>query len=72
MPPSYHNWAPWIGPHTRQSTVVLNTEHDKLQAPKMTTDVDDQMSSDGDDMQVTEERLADELLNLKVSLKKVK
>lgn len=38
----------------------------------MTTDFDDQMSSDGDDMQVTEERLADELLNLKVSSKKVK
>lgn len=59
VPPSYHHWSPWIGPQTRRSNVVLNTEFEKIQTPKMT--------HDSDDLQMTEERLADELLNLKVN-----
>lgn len=59
MPPSYHHWSPWIGPQTRRSDVVLSTECEKIQAPKI--------SNDGDDRQMTEEQLADELLNLKVN-----
>ena len=61
VPPTYHNWAPWIGPQTRQSNVVLNTEFEKVQEPKKPS------SGDPDDQQITEERLTDELLNLKVN-----
>ncbi|KAK7143946.1 hypothetical protein R3I93_014952 [Phoxinus phoxinus] len=25
--PSYHYWAPWIGPNTRREDTVLNTEY---------------------------------------------
>ncbi|XDV21834.1 hypothetical protein PO909_026854 [Leuciscus waleckii] len=55
--PSYDSWAPWIGPNTRNSDIVLNTEHTKLQKTK---------SCDVPDLDVTEERLGDELFNLKV------
>ncbi|XP_059400742.1 uncharacterized protein LOC132132395 [Carassius carassius] len=55
--PSYDSWAPWIGPNTRNSDIVLNTEHAKLQKKK---------SCDVPDLDVTEERLGDELFNLKV------
>ncbi|XP_026060080.1 uncharacterized protein LOC113044317 isoform X3 [Carassius auratus] len=55
--PSYDCWAPWIGPNTRKSDIVLNTEHAKLQKTK---------SCDVPDLDVTEERLGDELFNLKV------
>ncbi|XP_077096666.1 uncharacterized protein LOC143748537 [Siphateles boraxobius] len=61
--PSYHNWSPWIGPKTRESAMVLNTESAKVKS-----------SNDGSDIDVpfTEERLGDELLHLKVfDLKKL-
>ncbi|XP_058628752.1 uncharacterized protein LOC131538714 isoform X2 [Onychostoma macrolepis] len=61
--PSYHNWSPWIGPKTRESAMVLNTESAKVQS-----------STDGSDIDVpfTEERLGDELLHLKIQdLKKL-
>ncbi|XP_056453234.1 uncharacterized protein LOC130387964 [Gadus chalcogrammus] len=61
VPPSYHHWAPWIGPHTRRSNSVLNTEFEKLQSPK--ADGDDNFN---DDEKMHEERLTDELVNLKV------
>ena len=61
VPLSYHHWSPWIGPQTRRSTVVLNTEYQKIQPPKMSSD-------ESDDQLITEERLADEILNLKVIL----
>ncbi|XP_034082923.1 uncharacterized protein LOC117553203 isoform X4 [Gymnodraco acuticeps] len=54
--PSYQNWAPWIGQHTRQSDIVFNTEYAKIHVPDVSTDADER---------VTEERLADEVLNLK-------
>ncbi|XP_051816802.1 uncharacterized protein LOC110966392 isoform X2 [Acanthochromis polyacanthus] len=60
VPPSYHHWAPWIGPHTRRSNSVLNTEFEKMQAPKTPN------SRDDDDEMINEERLTDELVNLKV------
>uniref|UniRef100_A0A8D0DEX6 HMG domain-containing protein n=1 Tax=Sander lucioperca TaxID=283035 RepID=A0A8D0DEX6_SANLU len=44
--PSYHHWAPWIGPHTRKSNKVH---------PKEQTEID-----------ITEDRLLDEVSNLKV------
>ncbi|XP_034082898.1 uncharacterized protein LOC117553198 isoform X1 [Gymnodraco acuticeps] len=54
--PSFHKWAPWIGPRTRSSKCVLNTEFSKVK------------KSDADqvDIDVTEERLSTELTNLKV------
>ncbi|XP_053289770.1 uncharacterized protein LOC128450385, partial [Pleuronectes platessa] len=60
-PVVYNHWAPWIGPHTRRSNSVLNTEFEKLQSPK--TDGDDNFN---DDEKMNEERLTDELVNLKV------
>ncbi|XP_056445989.1 uncharacterized protein LOC130382337 [Gadus chalcogrammus] len=63
VPPSYHHWAPWIGPHTRRSNSVLNTEFEKLQSPK--ADGDDNFN---DDEKMNEERLTDELVNLKVNV----
>ncbi|XDV11852.1 hypothetical protein PO909_000657 [Leuciscus waleckii] len=56
--PTYHHWAPWIGPYTRKSNKVLNTEHEKVHTtrhPKEQTETD-----------VTEDRLLDEVSNLKV------
>ncbi|XP_030231361.1 uncharacterized protein LOC115557583 isoform X3 [Gadus morhua] len=61
VPPSYHHWAPWIGPHTRRSNSVLNTEFEKLQSPKADGD-----ANFNDDEKMNEERLTDELVNLKV------
>ncbi|KAJ4945767.1 hypothetical protein JOQ06_023445 [Pogonophryne albipinna] len=55
--PSYQNWAPWIGQHTRQSDIVFNTEYAKIHVPDVSTDADER---------VTEERLVDEVLNLKI------
>ncbi|KAK0135142.1 HMG domain-containing protein 3 [Merluccius polli] len=57
--PSYHHWAPWIGPQTRCSAHVLNTEFEKLHTPKL-------LSTEADDQLITEERLVDKVLNLKV------
>ncbi|KAI7789432.1 putative HMG domain-containing protein 3-like [Triplophysa rosa] len=57
--PSYEKWAPWIGPRTRASKQVLNTEYAKLKA---TTSVAEQA-----DIDITEERLSSELMNLKGS-----
>lgn len=57
--PTYHHWAPGIGPHTRKSNKVLNTEHEKIHStrhPKEQTEID-----------VTEDRLLDEVSNLKVN-----
>ncbi|KAI4830463.1 hypothetical protein KUCAC02_002093 [Chaenocephalus aceratus] len=54
--PSFHKWAPWIGPRTRSGKCVLNTEFSKVK------------KSDADqvDIDVTEEHLSTELTNLKV------
>ncbi|XP_043952543.1 uncharacterized protein LOC122819687 isoform X2 [Gambusia affinis] len=55
--PTYHNWSPWIGPQTRRSDILINTESEKVLLP----------DSNGDVEQIlTEERLADEILNLKL------
>uniref|UniRef100_A0A8C6KJQ0 HMG domain-containing protein n=1 Tax=Nothobranchius furzeri TaxID=105023 RepID=A0A8C6KJQ0_NOTFU len=64
VPPSYHHWAPWIGPHTRSSNSVLNTEFEKMQGPKMESD---EKNDDDGDNEITVERLTDELVNLKVN-----
>lgn len=56
--PSYNNWAPWIGPKTRRDDTVFNTEHEKFHAPRQATEMAD--------LQMTEERLQDALVNLKV------
>ncbi|KAK1877885.1 ATP-dependent helicase/nuclease subunit A [Dissostichus eleginoides] len=58
VPLSYNNWAPWIGPQTRQSDLILNTEFQKI--PTTT------MSDDSEYLEVTEERLSDEIINLRV------
>lgn len=62
--PSYNNWAP-----RRDDTVFntlklegmtpfFNTEHEKFHAPRQTTEMAD--------LQMTEEKLQDALINLKV------
>ncbi|KAM9344390.1 uncharacterized protein KZ484_016720 [Pholidichthys leucotaenia] len=56
--PNFHNWAPWIGRETRKDAIILNTEYQKLH----TTNPQDRTA----EMPVTEERLGDELLKLKV------
>ncbi|XP_039601812.1 uncharacterized protein LOC120524049 [Polypterus senegalus] len=58
VPPSYDFWAPWIGFYTRKDDLVLNTEHAKLSTNTLASEVI------GPEM--TADRLADELLNLKV------
>ncbi|XP_077057405.1 HMG domain-containing protein 3-like [Siphateles boraxobius] len=59
VPPTYHFWAPWIGPRTR-SDIVLNTEFAKVQAPKSVAEVQE--------ITVTEDRLTDELSKQKVGV----
>ncbi|KAF1392589.1 hypothetical protein PFLUV_G00029630 [Perca fluviatilis] len=55
--PSYHFWAPWIGQDTRRSNTVLNTEFLKAQGPRN--------SAEADDINITEDRLSNELMKLK-------
>ncbi|XP_051787215.1 uncharacterized protein LOC114656598 [Erpetoichthys calabaricus] len=57
--PSYHQWAPWIGPQTRASHIVANTEYAKVHVSNK--------SQDEGDIDITEERLTDEVMNLKVN-----
>lgn len=57
VPLSYHHWSPWIGPHTRRSNLVLNTEFEVNKVP----------SGSEEDEPIDEERLTDELSNLKVN-----
>ncbi|KAG9269343.1 hypothetical protein AMEX_G16367 [Astyanax mexicanus] len=56
--PAYDKWAPWIGPRTRASNTVLNTEYAKMNAKKS--------SVEQAEVEITEERLSSELMNLKV------
>ncbi|KAK0151944.1 HMG domain-containing protein 3 [Merluccius polli] len=58
--PSYHKWAPWIGPHTRASNLALNTEYQKGQGSKGAS------SADQAEMHISEDRLIGEVMNLKV------
>lgn len=58
--PSYAKWAPWIGPRTRDSALVLNTEYAKIRTSKP--------NESQADIDVPEERLSDELMKLKVIL----
>ncbi|KAL1275320.1 hypothetical protein QQF64_034943 [Cirrhinus molitorella] len=58
--PSYNNWASWIGPKTRRDDTVFNTEHEKFHAPRQATEMAD--------LQMTEKRLQDALINLKVDM----
>ncbi|XP_067285677.1 uncharacterized protein [Pseudorasbora parva] len=58
--PSYHYWAPWIGPNTRREDTVLNTEYAKMHAPRPATE--------DAELHVTEERLEEVLTNLKVDV----
>lgn len=59
VPPSYHNWAPWVGLHTSASYMVLNTEYTKVMPAHPAT---------GGEFNITEDRLTDELLTFKVGL----
>ncbi|XP_076869611.1 uncharacterized protein LOC143519745 [Brachyhypopomus gauderio] len=56
--PSYENWAPWIGGHTRKGDRVLNTEYEKVLPTKE--------NAEAELFLVTEERLVDELKKQKV------
>ena len=57
--PSYDKWAPWIGPHTRSGRILLNTEYAKLASKKS--------GAEHADVEISEERLSNELMNLKVN-----
>jgi len=59
VPPTYHFWAPWIGPRTR-SDILLSTEFAKVHALKSVSEVQE--------ITVTEDRLTDELSKQKVCL----
>ncbi|KAL0152730.1 hypothetical protein M9458_052453, partial [Cirrhinus mrigala] len=54
----YHKWAPWSGPHTRSGDHLLNTEYEKVHSPYSV--------KEESEITVTEDRLTDELLKLKV------
>ena len=60
--PSYHKLALWIGPHTRASNFVLNTEYQKGRGSKQTN------PADHAEMDISEDRLINEIINLKVRL----
>uniref|UniRef100_A0A8C1VEE7 SAP domain-containing protein n=1 Tax=Cyprinus carpio TaxID=7962 RepID=A0A8C1VEE7_CYPCA len=57
--PNFEYWAPWIGRYTRKAPIVLNTEWQKVQS----TSAQDLIT----EMDITEERLSDELMKLKVA-----
>ncbi len=57
VPLSFDCWAPWIGINTRKSEIVLNAEFVKIHKTK---------PCDVIDLDITEERLGDELFKLKV------
>lgn len=57
--PSYEKWAPWIGEKTRIGNTVLNTEYEKVASAKVT-------SPDAQVLNVSEDRLVDELMKQKV------
>ncbi|XP_049333177.1 uncharacterized protein LOC111188491 [Astyanax mexicanus] len=56
--PSYHYWAPWIGCHTRSTSMVLNTEYSKVHTART--------PDEASDFNITEDRLTDEILKLKM------
>ncbi|KAK7895205.1 hypothetical protein WMY93_020530 [Mugilogobius chulae] len=56
--PNYEYWAPWIGKCTRKSSVVLNTEFEKISPGSASTSAE---------LCLTEDRLVDELMKQKVS-----
>ncbi|KAI4883364.1 hypothetical protein NFI96_001065 [Prochilodus magdalenae] len=57
--PAYDKWAPWIGPRTRASKTVINTEYAKMNAKKS--------SVEQAEVEITEERLSSDLMNLKIN-----
>ncbi|ROL50299.1 HMG domain-containing protein 3 [Anabarilius grahami] len=59
--PSYSRWAPWIGHKTRMDHTVLNTEFAKVATAKVT-------SAEAQMMNVSEDRLVDELMKQKVGV----
>ncbi|KTF72276.1 hypothetical protein cypCar_00043055 [Cyprinus carpio] len=59
--PSYSRWAPWIGHKTRMDHTVLNTEFAKVTTAKVT-------SAEAQMMNVSEDRLVDELMKQKVGV----
>ena len=62
LSPSYETWAPWIGPQTRNSNIVFNTEYMKGKGRNQSTVLEQE------EVEITEERLTDEIMNLKVRL----
>ncbi|XP_058504276.1 uncharacterized protein LOC131471639 [Solea solea] len=56
--PSYHKWAPWIGPHTRASNMVFNKEYKKVKGSKGSNPL----------KQAEVDRLTTEVMDLKVDL----
>ncbi|XP_056142744.1 uncharacterized protein LOC130118348 isoform X2 [Lampris incognitus] len=58
--PSYHKRAPWIGPHSRANSTVFSTDYMKGQGRKRSN------STEQAEMDTTDERLTNEIMNLKV------
>ena len=58
--PTFGFWAPWIGPETRKSDVVLNTEWEKVHRPAKT--------QEQAELDITEDRLLEEVMKMKVRI----
>lgn len=56
--PTFGLWAPWIGPETRKSDVVLNTEWEKVHRPTK--------AKEQADLDIAEDRLLEEVMKMKV------
>ncbi|XP_028649584.2 HMG domain-containing protein 3 [Erpetoichthys calabaricus] len=59
--PTYENWAPWIGKHTRKAQIVLNTEYEKVTTSKSAPE-------EAQIINLSEDRLVDELMKQKVGV----
>ncbi|KAI2666697.1 HMG domain-containing protein 3 [Labeo rohita] len=55
--PSFHHWAAWIGQNTRKCDLILNTEWEKVHSSN---------PNPASELPITEERLIDELMKLKL------
>lgn len=57
--PDYNKWSPWIGPQTRKSNLVYNTEWEKVHK-KLT-------SSEKVNVEIPEDRLLEQVMAMKVN-----
>lgn len=58
--PNFGFWAPWIGPETRKSDLVLNTEWEKVHRPAK--------KKEQAELDIAEDRLLEEVMKMKVGI----